>query len=271
MVRIGEFGGFGRIPQIRRDGTIERTGRIGHTRQMGCPGGADSAPGRGIIVVGNLAFQGQQTRRKAAARNFRTCILANGRYATWTHWTVCRLFFMLSTQITLSLYIKRLLFLKIPKVMTKLNEIKDLYDLNSKRNYSNEIRTFWRNCRDQTLTRVTNYLFILNSGALLAALTYVAAKIPNSKILCSIWLFAAGTFFSLAHAAIDYYITEFFYSSYEDDLGKFLRNEIDWETLIDQEQKRLSNQHIDWLLHFLGILSGAAFIFGTYIGISQIK
>lgn len=155
--------------------------------------------------------------------------------------------------------------------MTKFNEIKDLYDLNSKRNYSNEIRIFWRNCRDQTLTRVTNYLFILNSGALLAALTYVAAKMPNAEILCSIWLFAAGTFSCLAHAAIDYYLAEFCYSSYEDDLGKFLRNEIDWETLIDQEQKRSSNRYIDWLLHFLGILSGAAFIFGAYIGISQIK
>ena len=84
MVRIGGVGRFGRIPQIGRDGAIERTRRTGRTsraRQMRCPGGADSAPGTGIIVVGNLAFQGQQTRRKAAARIFRACILANGRMA----------------------------------------------------------------------------------------------------------------------------------------------------------------------------------------------
>lgn len=85
MVRIGGFGRFGRIPQIRRDGAIERTGRTSRARQMGRPGGADSAPGRGIIVVGNLAFQGQQTRRKAAARIFRACILANRKSVAYVN------------------------------------------------------------------------------------------------------------------------------------------------------------------------------------------
>ena len=81
--------------------------------------------------------------------------------------------------------------------MTKLAEIKDASELSSKIKYVNQVWASWRETRLQTLQRMTNYLFVLNSGALLAALTYVAAKPANPSIQISIWLFSAGIFLVL--------------------------------------------------------------------------
>jgi hypothetical protein len=51
--------------------------------------------------------------------------------------------------------------------MAKLNEISDSNERASKLSYIKEVWAFWREARVQALTRVTNYLFILNTGALL--------------------------------------------------------------------------------------------------------
>lgn len=151
--------------------------------------------------------------------------------------------------------------------MAKLNEINDQSERASKANYINELWAFWREVRVQTLTRITNYLFVLNTGALLAALTYVASKSPNSSIQCSIWLFSAGIFFSVAHATLDYYLTESSFSSYRKDVDEFYESKIDWAVLVDRNEKR---PLLDWLLHVLGWLGGIVFFVGLFLGISQI-
>jgi len=73
--------------------------------------------------------------------------------------------------------------------MTKLNQFTNPSEFERKIQYVNEVWFTWRETRLQTLSRITNYLFILNTGALLAALTYVAAKSANNGIQTSIWLF----------------------------------------------------------------------------------
>jgi len=60
--------------------------------------------------------------------------------------------------------------------MTKFNEITNETERRSKLNYVKELWTGWRQVRETTLTRINSYLFTLNAGALLASLTYVAAK-----------------------------------------------------------------------------------------------
>jgi hypothetical protein len=152
--------------------------------------------------------------------------------------------------------------------VAKLNEISDPNDRASKLNYVKELWGFWREVRAQALTRITNYLFILNTGALLGSLTYVASKQPNSSIQCAIWLFAAGTLCSLVHATLDYYSTESYFSSYRKEVGQFYENKIDWAALVEKNEKR---PRFDWVLHVVGWAGGMFFIFGMLIGVPQIR
>lgn len=152
--------------------------------------------------------------------------------------------------------------------MPKLHEIHDPNERAVKIGYINELWAFWREARVQTLTKITGYLFVLNAGALLGALTYVATKSSNSSIHYSIWLFGAGTLLSLLHATLDYYLTESSFSSYRKDVEEFYENKIDWAVLVDRNEKRPG---FDWLLHVLGWAGGIVFIVGLSIGIPQIK
>lgn len=149
----------------------------------------------------------------------------------------------------------------------KLNEITDPSAHTSKVNYVSEVWEGWRDSRLQTLNRITNYLFVLNSGALLAALTYVAAKPANDGIQTSIWLFAVGILFSIAHATLDYYLTESSFAAYRKDVNKLYENNLDWEQFVERNENR---PPLDWLMHTFGWLGGAAFFSGLVLGICQI-
>ena len=132
--------------------------------------------------------------------------------------------------------------------MPKFNEITDPADRAAKINFVNELWANWREVRTQTLKRITNYLFVLNTGALLASLTYVAAKHANSYIHTSIWLFAGGTFLIVLHATLDYYVTENWFATY-------------------RSEKPVP---YDRVLHTLGWFSGILFFAGLVLGVSQI-
>ena len=151
--------------------------------------------------------------------------------------------------------------------MTKLNEIADTAEYNSKIQYVNKLWTFWSEARLQTLNRVTNYLFVLNAGALLASLTYVATKPINPSIKCSIWCFSVGIFCSVAHATIDYYVLESRFSNYRKDTDELYANKIHWEVFIDRSSK---STPFDYLLHMLGWVGGIVFFIGLVIGTLQI-
>lgn len=151
--------------------------------------------------------------------------------------------------------------------MTILNQIKDPAEFEQKIKYVNEGWSAWRDARLQTLNRITNYLFILNTGALLAALTYVAAKPANDGIHNSIWLFSIGIFCSVVHATCDYYLTESSFTSYRMDVTAFYENKLDWEVFLDRNEHR---PPLDWLLHIFGWLGGAVFFIGLVLGLCQI-
>lgn len=151
--------------------------------------------------------------------------------------------------------------------MTKLNQFTDPAEFEHKIQYVNEVWSTWRETRLQTLSRITNYLFILNTGALLAALTYVAAKSANNGIQTSIWLFSVGIFCSVAHATLDYYFTENSFSSYRKDVTDLYENKLDWEVFVDRNEHR---PLLDWLLHAFGWLGGLVFFVGLVLGLCQI-
>jgi hypothetical protein len=151
--------------------------------------------------------------------------------------------------------------------MTKLSEVKDRSQHESKLEYVNEVWASWRASREQTLNRITNYLFALNTGALLTTLTYVATKSANGKIHVSIWLFALGIFFSVSHAALDYYFSEFSFKAYRSDVDDLYSDKLGWEEFVKKNESR---PPCDWLLHTLGWLGGIAFFGGLVLGLCQI-
>lgn len=148
--------------------------------------------------------------------------------------------------------------------MTKLNEFSDPAAHRLKIDYVDEVWENWRAAREQTLKRITGYLFILNTGAMLAALTYVAAKPSNGEIQMAIWLFAAGIFLSVIHATLDYYLTESSFSAFRKDVDQFYGNKLDWEVFIDRNNNR---PPLDCLLHILGWLGGLSFFIGLVVGL----
>lgn len=152
--------------------------------------------------------------------------------------------------------------------MTKLNEITDHALLESKIRYVNESWSSWGEARLQSLNRISNYLFVINTGALLAALTYIATKGVSEGILASIWLFAFGTFCSVLHATLDYYFIETSFSAYQKDVASLYEYKLDWEVFVDRNKRR---PPVDWLLHLVGWLGGLAFFIGLVYGLQHLR
>ncbi|MDI6789808.1 MAG: hypothetical protein QME44_03860 [Thermodesulfobacteriota bacterium] len=150
----------------------------------------------------------------------------------------------------------------------KYNEIKEEVNRNAKIQYIKECWTGHREFEQATLSRITNYLFVLNSGALLASLAYVAAKPNTTGVNISIWLFSVGILLISLHATIDYYLCGRFFSLFRKDVDLFYKSEIDWEVLVDRNSQRGKN---DWYLHLLGWLSGILFFAGLFNGICHIS
>ncbi len=120
----------------------------------------------------------------------------------------------------------------------------------------------WRN---SAVRRITNYLFVLNTGGLLATISYAASTSKcGASMVLPVTLFSAGTLSVLAHAAIDYYTSEQNLSSYRKKFGRYYKDEIDWQELWGNGEEK-----IDWLevvLHLLGWGSALVFVFGLYCG-----
>lgn len=149
----------------------------------------------------------------------------------------------------------------------KYSHIQDPNVRRSKRDY---IDSRWRGLQGvvtSALSRVLNYLFVLNSGGLLAALTYIATKPNTGGIYFSIWCFVAGIIFITIHAALDYYGCEGHFRGFRKDVDAFYKDEIDWEVMIDRDDRHGGHE---WVLHLLGWLSGAVFLVGLCAGIYNI-
>lgn len=152
--------------------------------------------------------------------------------------------------------------------MKKFNEIIDEAERSAKLSYIDDVWTGWQEARQSSLSTISNYLFTLNAGALLAALTYVATKGNNGDIQRSIWALSFGILCSVSHAAIDYYSIEKYFSDYRSDVNKLYNNELEWEVFVKNNECR--NKY-DLLLHILGWASGILFVCALINGICHIS
>jgi hypothetical protein len=152
--------------------------------------------------------------------------------------------------------------------MTKWNEIGDISEKQSKINFVDASWSNWYQTRQQTLSRITNYLFVLNTGGLIGSLTYFASQGASGDIQLTIKIFAFGILFSVLHAALDYYSVEYRFSSFRDKVNLLYSNKLDWEELRKPHPIACK---IECLLHFCGWVGAGLFFFGLYFGVNQIK
>jgi hypothetical protein len=151
--------------------------------------------------------------------------------------------------------------------MTKWNEISDESERKSKINFIGASWSDFYEMRQQTLSRITNYLFVLNTGGLIASLTYIASRGASSEIQLTIKLFAFGILFSVLHAAVDYYSVEYEFSSYREKVNSLYSNKLDWEDFVKPNPHA---SRVQSLLHLLGWVSAGLFFYALYFGINQI-
>ena len=152
--------------------------------------------------------------------------------------------------------------------MTKLNEFTDESEKKSKVNFVDATWNNWYEMRQQTLSRITNYLFVLNTGGLIASLTYVATKNPNCDIQLTIKLFAIGIIFSLLHAALDYYSVEYGFSMYRKKVNSLYSNKLGWEDFVEFHPIA---SLVESALHLFGWVGAGLFFYGLFLGVNQIK
>jgi len=151
--------------------------------------------------------------------------------------------------------------------MTKFNEILDEAERKSKLNFVNECWAGWREARQSTLSRITNYLFALNTGAIFASLAYVTSQKNATGIQLSIWLFSIGALLIILHATLDYYMCEKRFSTYRKNVESLYDNKLDWKVFVDRDKQR---GNLERVLHLLGWSSGLSFFIGLFNGILQV-
>ena len=115
--------------------------------------------------------------------------------------------------------------------------------------------------RSDSLKRVTNYLFILNSGALWSSLAYLTKPEIEMTILLrsAISYFGIGTILILVHATIDYYMSERSLHVVDKNLSEYYKDKLDWKVVRKKIHADLKN---DLCIDIVGWGSGIAFVLG---------
>lgn len=150
-------------------------------------------------------------------------------------------------------------------------KFKEFTDPNERSAKANYVSSRWRDHQgivNSALATIVNYLFVLNSGALAAALAaalaYLATKTAPINLYAPVWCFSLGLVFITVRAALDYYISVAHFGGFRKDIDLFYKNELDWAVILDRDNRR---GNWDWLLHLLGWSSGIVFFVGMWIGV----
>src|ERR1700736_3662735 len=77
--------------------------------------------------------------------------------------------------------------------------------------------------------RVVEYIFVLNTGGVVATAAYMATKPASvSEMKAPMWCFITGVISITLHAAWDYYRCETLFKKYRSNVQEFIANKIDW-------------------------------------------
>jgi hypothetical protein len=112
--------------------------------------------------------------------------------------------------------------------------------------------------------RIVEYLFLLNTGGVVATATYIATKPSSvSAMTVPMWFFIAGVILITLHAVWDYYRCLMLFKRYRKSVTEFVANTIEWEVLVDRDTHAVRGE---WVGHTLGWLSGTCFLLGIIWG-----
>lgn len=122
-----------------------------------------------------------------------------------------------------------------------------------------------------SVDHTTRYLFLTNSGGAVAVLSFLGASKAVRQMTCpkiALGSFALGVILTGILLAVRYYRTDNLLQRWRADVIKFLASKLDWEDLIENDNKRILN----WTVRaqeIIGWLAFGCFIVGAAIGTLQ--
>lgn len=114
--------------------------------------------------------------------------------------------------------------------------------------------------------RIVNCLFALNSGGLIGAVTYLAAKPITPGLLTALVSVTLGLLFIVAHATFAYYRCERNYRQQISDEREWYNGKLEWSVFEDRDDTRCRG---DTIFQLFGWLSGACFLIALIAFCSQ--
>lgn len=116
----------------------------------------------------------------------------------------------------------------------------------------------------KTWLSLTNWLLTINAGGVVAILSYLASKGHNSQdIKTAFKAFILGSIFSLMLLAVNFFITRFRISEYDNFLRRTCTSQFEINKTFEQSCTVKCLEKFSWLL---GILSFTSIIVGSIFG-----
>lgn len=116
----------------------------------------------------------------------------------------------------------------------------------------------------------TTYLMVTNSGGAVAVLSFMGAMKTLTPIQSAIWIlafFILGIVLVGVLRAMSYYRSNWLFSQWRGDAGRYFADKIEWEYLIGEDEKR--SKYYVWM-DVVAWLSFACFLVGLLIGFVNI-
>ena len=139
----------------------------------------------------------------------------------------------------------------------------------SMRAYTRELIELARHEVRETKATILGYVFVVNGGALVAAIAYVATKpSPEAGAIAAIVLFGIGLGCAMLRAVIDYYGCEAYIAKLMNHVKQFYGNGMSMEAFLAERDKPHPKQ---WPYHLLGWLAAICFFVGLTVGVVAIS
>jgi len=147
----------------------------------------------------------------------------------------------------------------------KLSELKPAI----RKEYLEHITNRWRQLytlRKEWGEKALKYLFLANAGGAIATLSFLGASVQNLNLIgakTALLSFLIGIFLAGIHIAKQFHFVNSLFTSYQKNVKALYKDEITWEELTDEDQKRSAPDLLDYAFPYASFIS---FIAGCIAG-----
>jgi len=120
------------------------------------------------------------------------------------------------------------------------------------------------------INKITQFLFLTNSGGAVAILSYMGVNSDARKLLgprLSLTCFLLGLIIYGFYLAMYYYFNDDLIRKWNADSDKFFRDELGWKQLNDDDEERVNSNKMIIVLPKLAWASFGFFVLGSVIGL----